>query len=66
MRRDDPDKHGRMSCSILCQDRDTHMPAYYVQAVIMPSDVAMVTVYTMDEKGNDYRRVVRWSSDRRA
>lgn len=62
MRRDDPTEHGRLSCSILCLDRTTHTPRFYLQAVIMPSDTAMVTVYEQDDKGTDYRKTVRWNN----
>ncbi|MCM1232599.1 MAG: hypothetical protein NC489_20940 [Ruminococcus flavefaciens] len=62
MRRDDPTKHGRLSCSIVCLDRETHAPRFFVQAVIMPSDVAMVTVLEQDDKGTDYRKTVKWNN----
>ena len=32
------------------------MPRFFAQGVIMPSDIAMVTVYEQDEKGTNYRK----------
>lgn len=62
MSRDDRTKHGRLSCSIICLDKESHMPRFFAQGVIMPSDIAMVTVYEQDEKGTDYRRTAKWNN----
>lgn len=62
MRRDDPNEHGRMTCSILCLDREKHTPRFYLQAVIMPSDTGMVSVYELDDKGPNYKKTLRWST----
>lgn len=62
MSRDDRNKHGRLSCSIVCLDKETKMPRFFAQGVIMPSDIAMVTVYEQDEKGTDYRKTAKWNN----
>ena len=62
MSRDDRNKHGRLSCSIVCLDKETKMPRFFAQGVIMPSDIAMVTVYEQDEKGTNYRKTAKWNN----
>lgn len=62
MDRDDDTKMRRMSTAIVVIDVRTHMPAFYLTAHISPSDAAAVQVYTMTDKGPDYKQTARWSN----
>lgn len=65
MDRDDDTKMRRMSTSIVVIDTNTHMPAYYLTAYIAPNESASVQVYTMTDKGPDYKQTARWSNSKK-
>lgn len=60
--RDDPEKIRRMSTSIVVIDNVTAKPVYYLTAYISPNMQAGVQVYTMGDRGPDYRKTIRWNN----
>lgn len=62
MDRDDDTKMRRMSTAIVVIDVRTNMPAYYLTAYVSPNEAAAVQVYTMSDKGPDYKQTARWTN----